>query len=69
MVMLMPIWAEWWKAISRVSWEDVNYNDDDDDDEGDGDDFGENSSRLLWMETIRLNSELKSPKILECTFA
>ena len=44
-------------------------NNDDDDDEGDGDDFGENSSRLLWMETIRLNSELKSPKILGCTFA
>ena len=41
MVMLMPIWAEWWKAISRVSWEDVNYNDDDDDDEGDGDNDGD----------------------------
>ena len=46
-----------------------NNNDDDDDDDGDGDDFGENLSTLLWVETIRLNSELKSPKILECTFA
>ena len=45
-----------------------NYKNNDDDD-GDGDDFGENLSTLLWMETIRLNSELKSPKILECTFA
>ena len=47
----------------------MNDDGDDDHDDGDGDDFGENSSRLLWMETIRLNSELKSPKILECTFA
>ena len=47
----------------------ANNDGDDDDDEGDSDDFGENSSRLFWMETIRLNSELKSPKILGCTFA